>query len=102
VTQGKATIRFEIPITQETKRLFPPGVDNGRENPCVFQDMAYKDSRKRRWVPRGGSNPSGLERRLRDALKNVEVAGNVKIFTADEIAEYEKELKQRDKRTSQA
>jgi hypothetical protein len=57
--------------------------------------MAYKDSRQRRWVPRGGSNPTRLEKRISESLREQPDVAPVKVFNSDEIAEYEKELKER-------
>jgi hypothetical protein len=52
----------------------------------------------RRWTPRGGSNPTRLEQRISEALREQPESGRVKIFTPEEIAKYEKELKERDAR----
>lgn len=47
-------------------------------------------------MPRGGSNPSKVEQRLKEALTAINPISSVKIFSQEEIAEYEKELKDRD------
>lgn len=57
--------------------------------------MAHKEH-FRRWMPRGGSNPSKVEQRLKEALTAINPISSVKIFSQEEIAEYEKELKDRD------
>ena len=54
----------------------------------------------KRWTRNGGSNPGKLEERLRAALTDTAPTPCVKVFTPEEIAEYEKELKERDKKRS--
>lgn len=46
-----------------------------------------------RWNWRGGSNPTNLEKRAKDAMSLDSLDIPVKVYTAAEIDEYEKEAK---------
>jgi hypothetical protein len=55
---------------------------------CYSEEMRKKGLQM--WVKDGGSNPLNLESRARDAMKVQPRPGNVKIYTKEEIEEFER------------